>query len=288
MMEVAELRPPDADAFEPEFPTRRDTHRRNFNLGAELALTQFKLKYTGSILGYVWSLLKPLMLFGIMWLVFSAFMKVGGSSPRFTMQLLVAIVVWTFFQEATSSALSSIAGGGNLIRKAYFPRWILVVASTVTAAMTFVINLTLILVISVPFGQLDLGLRSLLIPVFIVELYVLVLGISLLLSALFVFYRDVGQIWEILSQVLFWGSAVVYPFSMVSAHSATLAKLVAMNPMAQIIEDVRHALVTPHVPWTADIAGGGLYLVPLVAVIGVTAVGWVVFHKLTPKFAEAL
>ncbi len=284
MLSSAEPRPA-RDAL-PASPAVPSNFRRNSNLAFELALTQFKLKYTGSVLGYVWSLIKPLMLFGTMWLVFDKLFKTGKASPNFTMQLLIAIVIWSFFAEATATAISSIAGSGNIIRKAYFPRWILVASSTFTALLTFVINFVLILVITTPLGGLHLGFSTLLVPVFIIELYVLVLGISLLLSSLFVFYRDVGHVWEIFSQVLFYGSTVVYPISLIGNH--TLQRLVGLNPMAQIIEDIRRAMVTPEVPWMADVTGAGLYLVPLGIVVGVLALGAWVFHHLSPQFAENL
>src|SRR5262249_44780881 len=104
--------------------------QRNLNLTRELAFTQFKLKYTGSALGYLWSLMKPLMLFGIMYIVFDHILRAGAGAPEFPIQLLLGIVVWNFFVESTSTAMNSIASAGNLIRKAYFPRWILVLSST--------------------------------------------------------------------------------------------------------------------------------------------------------------
>jgi ABC-2 type transport system permease protein len=259
---------------------------RHVNLVRELALTQFKLKYTGSVLGYLWSLLKPLMLFAIMYAIFGFLFKLGRTSPNFPIQLLLGIVVWNFFAESTSTAMSSIASNGNLIRKAYFPRAILVVASSLTALITFLINLALIVVIATPFGAMDPGWRSLSAPLFLVELYALILGISLILASLFVFFRDLGHIWEVLSLVLFYGSAVVFPFSLIPGH--LLPKLAAMNPVAQVIEDLRHALVTPQVPWMEQIVEGPLYLVPLALTIVSVVVGVLVFNRLSPRFAEEL
>ena len=120
----------------------KSVFQRNVNLIRELSITSFKLKYTGSALGYVWSLVKPLMLFGIMYLVFSILLRVGKNDVNFPVQLLIAIVAWTFFTEATSTAMNAVAGNGELIRKAYFPRWILVVASTTSSMLTFAINTT--------------------------------------------------------------------------------------------------------------------------------------------------
>jgi ABC-2 type transport system permease protein len=265
---------------------RRGTFRRYSNLTRELAVTGFKLKYTGSVLGYLWSLFKPTMNFAILYVVFNYLFRIGGTTPNYVLQLLLAIVLFTFFQETTVTAMNSIASAGNMIRKAYFPRLILVVAATMSSVMTFLINLTLIILIALPIHRLSIGWRSLTVPLFLVELYALVLGLSLLLSSLFVFFRDLGHIWEISMQLLIYGSAVMFPISLLDKHHILQVAVLA-NPMAQIIEDMRHALVTPDVLWTVQIMGWA-YVAPLALVIGLLALGWYVFNRLTPRFAEYL
>jgi ABC-2 type transport system permease protein len=268
----------------------RSVFQRNLNLVRELSITSFKLKYTGSALGYIWSLFKPLMYFGIMYLVFNLLLRVGTGDKDFPVQLLIAIVAWTFFTEATATAMNAIAGNGDLIRKAYFPRWILVVASTTSSLLTFAINTVLVLVVTFAIGGLDLSWRSLLVPVYYLELILLVLGLSMLLSSLFVFFRDLGHIWEILSLVLFYGSAVVFPFGIIWQHSIKLADLAGMNPVAQIIQDLRYSLVIPSTPLNQPMSAyiGALVVVPMVLSVLVFVVGSFVFTQLTPKFAESL
>jgi ABC-2 type transport system permease protein len=266
----------------------KSVFQRTLNLTRELAITQFKLKYTGSALGYMWSLVKPLLLFGIMYLVFSVLLKTGGADKDFPVELLFGIVIWTFFVESTTLAMNAIAGAGELIRKAYFPRWILVVASTASAALSFVINTLLVVVVTLLLGKLHLSWSSLLAPLYYIELLVLVLGLSLLLSALFVFFRDLGHIWEIVSLVLFYGSAVVFPFARIT--NQTLRHIAGLNPVLQIVEDIRHSLVdsgNPLIPSMAT-AVGPLVIVPILGTLVVLAVGFAVFNRLTPKFAEAL
>ena len=266
----------------------RSIFQRNLNLVRELSITSFKLKYTGSALGYVWSLVKPLMLFGIMYLVFSILLRAGKGAWDFPVQLLIAIVAWTFFTEATSTAMNAVAGNGDLIRKAYFPRWILVVASTTSALLTLAINTVLVVIITFALGNLDLTWLSLLAPLYYLELIVLVLGLSMLLSSLFVFFRDLGHIWEILSLVLFYGSAVVFPFEIIYTHSKKLADFAGLNPVAQIITDLRHVLVEPDkIPSMASLIGPLAYI-PIAITIAVFILGFVVFNRLTPKFAESL
>jgi ABC-2 type transport system permease protein len=268
-------------------PRPGSVFQRNLNLVRELSITSFRLKYTGSALGYIWSLVKPLMLFGIMYLVFSLLLKVGKGDIDFPVQLLIAIVAWTFFTEATSTAMNAVAGNGDLIRKAYFPRWILVVASTTSALLTFAINTSLVLVVTLVLGHLDLTLRSLLAPLYYLELIVLVLGLSLLLSSLFVFFRDLGHIWEILSLVLFYGSGVVFPIMLIK--STTLLDLAGLNPVAQIIQDLRYSLVQSS-PLNHSMASiiGPLVTIPIVISVLALVVGYLVFTRLTPKFAESL
>lgn len=264
------------------------TVKSNAALARELAWTQFKLKYTGSVLGYLWSLLKPAMLFSIMYTIFVVLFK--QRAHEFAVQLLVGIVFFTFFTECTGTAMSSIAGNAGLIQKAYFPRWILVVASSMTAAMTFVINFVLIIVVAAPLGHMELGLRSFAVIPLIVELYALALGLSLLLSSLFVFYRDLGHIWEILTQVIFYASAIVYPISLVqsvSPHQKWVLPVFFLNPVAQIIEDVRHAIVVPDAQATATLVGP-LAAVPILISVMLVVAGVLVFRRLTPIFAESL
>jgi ABC-2 type transport system permease protein len=265
-------------------PRPKSTTQRNLNLIRELSITQFKLKYTGSALGYVWSLVKPLMLFGIMYLVFSALLKVGKGVPEFPIQLLFGIVLWTFFVESTTLAMNAIAGASDLIRKAYFPRWILVVASTGSALLTFAINTLLVVLVTLALGQLHLSWRSLLAPLYYVELATLVLGLSLLLSALFVFFRDLGHIWEILSLVLFYGSGIVFPFTKIPA---SLQAIAGLNPVAQIVQDIRNALIDPTIHSMAYLIGP-LVVIPILITVATFVIGFVVFTRLTPRFAEAL
>ena len=199
----------------------------------------------------------------------------------------IGIVAWTFFTEATATAMNAVAGNGELIRKAYFPRWILVVASTTSALLTFAINTLLVIVITFALGHLHLDWRSLLAPLYFLELIALVLGLSLLLSSLFVFFRDLGHIWEILSLVLFYGSAVVFPFTKISNKSKRLADLAGLNPVAQIITDLRHSLVNASLPSMHSIIGP-LVIIPIGISFATLIIGYLVFTKLTPRFAESL
>jgi ABC-2 type transport system permease protein len=257
---------------------------RYVNLTRELALTNFKLKYTGSVLGYLWSLMKPLMYFGVLYVIFVDFFH--QRQADFPMQLLLAIVIFTFFTECTSTALGAIAGNGHLVRKAFFPLSSLVVSQSLTALLTMTINFSLIIVIGMATHRLNLGLHTLVVPLLLVELYVLSLGVGMLLASAFVFYRDLGHVWEVFSQILLYGCGVVFP-----ALSVPLRwrHLFFLNPLAQIIEDLRHAVVTPaNAPWSASLVDPGLIVVPLVLSVLVFVAGLMLFRVLNPLFAESL
>jgi ABC-2 type transport system permease protein len=267
----------------PPAAARPSPLRVNLNLTRELAVTSFKLKYTGSTLGYAWSLVKPLLIFGMTYAVFVQVLKAGRGDPSFPVELLVGIVLWTFFADATSSAVGAIVANGQIIRKAYFPRWIVVVASTLSATMTLAVNLALVLVIGLPLGWFHVGLQTLLVPLLFLELYILVVGVGLLMSALFVFYRDLGHVWEIMLQLLFYASAILFPLTLITSH----IPFAVMNPIAQIMEDMRRALITSAIPWSSSILGW-LIVVPCLIVCASLAVGYLVFHRSSPRFAESL
>jgi ABC-2 type transport system permease protein len=258
---------------------------RYVNLTRELALTNFKLKYTGSVLGYLWSLMKPLMYFGVLYIIFVDFFH--QRQPEFPMELLLAIVLYTFFSECTSTALGSIAGNGHLVRKAYFPLSGLVVSQSLTALLTMSINFLLVLAIGLSLGKLQLGLHTLVAPLLLIELYVLSLGVGMLLASAFVFYRDLGHIWEVLLQILLYGCGVVFPATSVPVR---WQHFFFLNPLAQIIQDLRHAIVTPsQAPWSASLlAAPWMIVIPVGLSILVFVAGLWLFRTLNPLFAESL
>jgi ABC-2 type transport system permease protein len=265
---------------------------RYWSLVRELSITNFKLKYTGSVLGYVWSLVKPLAYFGVLYVIFVQLFH--QTQDDFGLQLLLAVVIFSFFTECTSAGLGSIAGNGHLIRKATFPLSALVISTSVTALFTFLINLALVLVVAGVAGKLRLGWQDLAVPFLLVELYVLSLGVGMVLASAFVFFRDVGHVWEVVAQLLVYACGVVFPAKRViqthlvlPAH-LTLAHVYFVNPIAQNIEDLRHALITPAAAWTITITGVGAYALALGLSAACFAVGLALFARLAPYFAESL
>jgi ABC-2 type transport system permease protein len=219
-------------------------NRRNRILLRELVITDFKLRYQGSVLGYLWSLLKPLFLFAIMYIVFGHFLRVGDAVEYFPVYLLLGIVLWSFFTEVTNQGLASIVSHGELIRKINFPKYIIVIAGSLSALINLGLNLIIIAVFIIISG-VKLHFTVLLFPLYIVELYIFSLSLAFFLSASYVKFRDVSHIWEVLLQGAFYATPILYPLTLVVKQAgSTAAQLLMLNPVAQIIQDARYALVT--------------------------------------------
>lgn len=251
---------------------------------AELVRTDFKLRYQGSVLGYAWSLLRPLLIFVILYVVFVKFLKFGAGVPHFPIYLLLGIVIWNFFTEMTVQSLGSIVGRGDLIRKIRIPRWIIVLSSSLSALINLFLNLVVV-VIFMFVNHVDLLRTSLWFPLILVEIYIFALGTSLYLSAAFVKFRDVGYIWEVVMQAGFYLTPILYPLARIT--NLTFQKLIMLNPMAQAIQDSRYAVVTHQSRTIYQVFNGGwLKFLPFVIVIAVFLAGLSYFRKESKYFAE--
>jgi ABC-2 type transport system permease protein len=248
--------------------------------------TDFKLRYQGSVLGYLWSLFRPLFLFGILLFVFGLILKVGSGIHHYPIYLLLGIVLWSFFIEATNNGLQSIVGRGDLIRKINFPKYIIVVSGTVSALINLGISLIVVAVFMLIAG-VALRPLALFLPLIIVELYIFALALAFFLSALFVKYRDMSYIWELLTQAGFYATPILYPLSLVSSKSALLAKLMLLNPLAQIIQDARFVLVTPETDTLLKLTHNWFaILVPPLIVLATVVAASIYFRKSSKYFAE--
>lgn len=263
---------------------RRVFSKQNRALLAELVRTDFKLRYQGSVLGYAWSLLRPLLIFVILYVVFVRFLKLGNDVPHYPIYLLLGIVMWNFFNEMTVQSTTSIVGRGDLIRKIRIPRWMIVFSSSLSALINLGLNLVVVAVFMV-INQVDLYATLPLALLAIAEVYVLALGVSLFLSALFVKFRDVSYIWEVVLQAGFYLTPILYPLSRIT--NLTFQKLIMLNPMAQAIQDARYAAVTHQAPTVYSVFRGGYYAyIPFVIVAVVLVVGLLYFKKESKYFAE--
>jgi len=256
----------------------------NRALLSELVRTDFKLRYQGSVLGYAWSLLRPLLMFVILYVVFVKFLKLGNGVPHFPIYLLLGIVIWNFFNEMTMQSTTSIVDRGDLIRKVRIPRWMIIFSSSLSALINLGLNMVVVAIFMFinHVGVLD-TLPFLLLT--LAEVYVFALGISLFLSALYVKFRDVSYIWEVVMQAGFYLTPILYPLSRIT--NLTFQKLIMLNPMAQTIQDARYAAVTHTSPTVYGVFQGGYYkFIPFLIVVVVFVGGLVYFKKESQYFAE--
>lgn len=258
--------------------------KKNRALLSELVRTDFKLRYQGSVLGYAWSLLRPLMLFLILYVVFVKIFPLGKGIPHYPVYLLLGLVIWNFFMEMTTQSLSSIVMRGELIRKIRIPRWIIVLSASISALINLFLNL-LVVVVFLILNHVDLLKTSLWLPLIIIEVYILALGLSLFLSAAYVKYRDVNYIWEVIMQLGFYITPILYPMSRVTSEA--LQKLLLINPMGQGIQDARYAVVTHESLTTHQVFDGGWYgYIPYVITVAVFFIGLLYFKSQAKSFAE--
>ena len=252
------------------------------------AVSDFKLRFFGSALGYLWQLVRPLLLFGVLYVVFTEIVRLGGDVELYPVALLLGVVFFTFFSEATGSAVGSLVDREALIRKLDFPRLAVPLSSVLTALLNVSLNLVAVLVFLLIAGG-RIRLSWLEVPLLVLALALFAAGLGMLLSALFVRYRDVKPIWEVLLQILFYASPIFYPIDAVADRSELAAKLMMLNPFAAILQQARHALVAPSHPSAAEAIGGAWYLLgPLAIGAGIIALGYRVFSRRAPRIAEQL
>lgn len=279
------------------FEKLKERYRESWIILKELVKTDFLLRYQGSFLGIAWSVLKPLMLFCVMYVVFVKFLRFSDGTETFPLVLLLGISLWNFFTEATTMGLCSMTTRGDLLRKINFPKYIIVVSATINALICLTINLGVVLVACILSG-VQFTANVLWLPLNLVQLYILALSVALLLSTLNVYFRDAQHIWEVFLQGLFYATPIIYPLSMVGDKLADVApglgllveKLMLLNPAAQVIQDIRHNLIAPATTdtiWT--LSDNLIYqMIPVVLTFVLLAWGIHVFKKYSPKFAEVM
>jgi ABC-2 type transport system permease protein len=241
-----------------------------------MVITNFKLRYQGSVLGYLWSLLKPLVMFAILDVVFLRFLKIGNNLPHKQVYLLLGIVLWTFFVEVTSQGIVAIVDSSDLLRKINFPRYVIVL-STAFSAM---INLGFFMVLD----HVHLGAVALLAPLLILELFFFSLAAAYFLSALFVRFRDLSYIWELFLQAAFYATPIIYPLNYVPKQ---YAKWLLLSPLAQIIQDLRYCLVTTQTATGSSVLRNPFaQAVPFIIFVLLALLAARYFHSQSRHFAE--
>jgi ABC-2 type transport system permease protein len=262
--------------------------RRFWHLTLTLAYTDWKLRFFGSVLGYVWSLLRPLMLFGILYFVFSLIVRIGDRVEHYPLVLLVGIVLFSYFGEVTSDCVQCVVDREQLVRKVTFPRMVVPLSVALSGSFSLVLNLVAVAVFVAASG-VDPRLSWLLLPIPLLLLVALAAGVGMLVSALYVPFRDVRPIWDVVLQGLFYATPVFFPIQFVIGQGELLTKLVLINPLADIIVSSRHLLLGPEAPSAATAAGSTAWLlIPATVLVVAVALGFWVFNALAPRVAEDL
>jgi ABC-2 type transport system permease protein len=259
--------------------------RRFWSLTYMLAATDFKLRFFGSALGYLWTLMRPLLLFGVLYFVFTEVVRFGDDVEHYPVYLLASIMLFTFFAESTSRGVTSLMERENLLRKVRFPRMVIPLSVTLNALFNLGLNLIVVFVFVFASGIEPRWSWLQLIPL-IGLLVVFATGVTMLLSALYVRYRDMLPIWEVALQVLFYASPVIY---VVDALPDSIERESMASPISAVLTQMRHALIDPDAPTAGQAIGADVrLLIPLAIVVVLFAVGLWVFTREAPRIAENL
>ena len=270
---------------------------RFWHLTFNIARLQWKLRFFGSALGYLWQLARPLLMFAVLWVFFTKIGRIGsghGSGPGqpehfYGAQLLGSIVLFTFFQEATINSVRSVVDNEALVRKIQFPRMVIPLSNVLLALFNLGLNLIVVFIFAVGSGvRPSAGWAEL--PLLVAMLAVFAAGVAMLLSALYVYFRDIAPIWDVVSQILFYASPVIIPLSSVEAHlSRGLLHVYMASPLATVLQQFRHAVINHATPSAATALGGGTHLIaPIALTLVVFALGFWVFNSTAPYVAENL
>jgi ABC-2 type transport system permease protein len=266
---------------------------RLWHLTWTLAKTEFKLAFFGSALGYLWQLMRPLLLFGVIYAVISTVLGHFASSPHYPVALLLGIVLFSFYSESSGGAVASLVTRENLVRKIEFPRLAVPLASVLTALLNLCLNLIPVFIFLLAAGG-SVRLSWLELPLLMLALATFTSGLGMILSVAYVRYRDVRPIWEVVLQMTFYASPIFYPITAV--HHLTvlgvkvnLAHVMMSNPFVAILEQGRHAVIDPAYPSAAKAIGGGaMILIPIAIAIAIVVGGFLLFDREAPRVAEQL
>jgi ABC-2 type transport system permease protein len=278
--------------------------RRLWHLTWTLARTEFKLAFFGSVLGYVWQLMRPLLLFGVIYLVLSHYATAhasahpGSGSPFFSgaylaPALLLGIVLFTFLSEATAGAVTSLVNRENLVRKIEFPRLAVPLSIVLTAMFNITLNLIPVFIFLLAEGA-PVRLSWLELPLLVLALALFSTGLGMILSVGYVRYRDIRPIWEVVLQATFYASGIFFAITgLAPLHifgvTLDLSHILMANPFAAILQQARHALIGPSYATAGSAMGGGaLILIPIAITIATVVFGYVYFNRQAPYVAEQL
>lgn len=261
--------------------------RRSLELLYLMASTEFKRLYFGTALGYIWTIGRPLMMFGVLLVVFTEGLKLGTAVHNYPVILLLNIVLFGFFQEGAGTAVPSIVSAEAIVRKTQFPRLVIPLATVLTALFNLGLNLIVCFIFILTVGGVTPMWTWLLLPVLVLAILVLTIAMAMILSSLYPRFRDVGMIWAVASTALFYGTPIIYTLDHFSNY--TLRKILTCNPMTPLVELARKWIIDPHAPGPAMLINSRSFLiVPAVIYVVICVLAVWVFHREAPRIAEAL
>lgn len=259
--------------------------RRSLELLSLIAVADFKKAYFGTALGYLWSICRPLMLFGVLLAVFTQVFRIGSQVPNYPVLLLLNIVLFGFFQEATTTAVTSIVSQESVVRKTQFPRLVIPLAVVLTTLFNLGLNLVVVFAFILAWG-IDPTWTWLLFPLVLVALFVITTAVSMIVSSLYPRFRDTAILWSVAATVLFYGSPVLYPAEKVPS---TFGDILQLNPFTPLLGLARKWVIDPSAPSPVETAGSFAALLPAIAIsIGVCAFAVWTFRREAPRIAEQL
>jgi ABC-2 type transport system permease protein len=267
--------------------------RRFWHLTFNIAVMQWKVRFYGSALGYLWQLVRPLLLFLVLYVFFTKIAHIGAGAGRsyyyYGVQLLSSIVLFTFFSEATIGSVRSVVSNESLVRKIQFPRMAIPLSIVLLAFFNLCLNLIVVTIFALAAGVRPM-LTWLEVPLIVGLLVVLSAGLAMLLSSLFVYLRDIEPIWEVLCQVLLYASPVIIPITTVQAQLGyNWTRLYMLNPLAVVFQQFRHAFINHATPSVGALLGSKAAIaLPVAIVFAIFAAGFWVFNRIAPRVAEDL
>jgi ABC-2 type transport system permease protein len=250
-----------------------------------ISVTEFKKTYFGTVLGYLWSLLRPLLLFAVLLFVFTKIVRLGSDVPHYPVLLLMNVVLFGFFSESTTTAVMSVVNQESVVRKTQFPRLVIPLSVVITSLFNLGINLIVVLIFVVAFGVTPQW-TWLLFPLVLLLLFVFATAVATLLSSLYVRFRDTAIIWSVVASALFYATPVIYPIEVVPQR---YRDLIMLNPLTPLFEQARKWVIDPGAPGAVSAVGGWTHLLPAIAIfLGTCVLGAWYFNREAPRIAEEL
>jgi ABC-2 type transport system permease protein len=267
-------------------PTRREEALRLASLTWTLALSDWKLRFYGSVLGLAWTLVRPFALFGVVYFVFTEIAGLDKNVKNYGIYILMALVLFAFFTETTSNSVQALVSRESLLRKMQFNPIVIPLSISITALLNLGMTLIAVFIFAIASGVYPV-VTWLELPVIVVLLFIFSTGVGMLLSVLYVRYRDVQPIWEVTTQILFYASAILYVA--VDTVPEQYRQAFLCNPLAALFTQMRHAVVDQQAPTLAGAFNSELYvLIPLSIIIGTFVLGFWFFQRESPRVAENL